>query len=310
MTWSTDNYHCSIKAKGYTHSTFEVGCGIYTGRLKKKVKLDGREIEKLSDYYGKLLTVVFSPVDINIINGSPDLRRKFIDSVISKTDPRYLDSLNEFKKILASRNKILRLLKEKKISDTLQLDAFDRLFAEKASFIIKKREYFINEFKDLFAESYKEIAVDDIIPGIFYSSSVKSKEENDIFDLLKSNRIKDIYSGSSSIGPQRDEIKLQNEQNIRFTSYASQGQRRTAAISLKASESIYLERQLGQKAVILVDDIFSELDEKRRANMVKILGKGNQVIFTMVTIDSIDLSGFKNVQKFIIEKDTQVRELV
>jgi len=67
---------------------------------------------------------------------------------------------------------------------------------------------------------------------------------------------------------------------------------------------------LGQKAVILVDDIFSELDEKRRANMVKILGKGNQVIFTMVNVDSIDLSEFKNVQKFIIEKDAEVRELL
>ena len=97
--------------------------------------------------------------------------------------------------------------------------------------------------------------------------------------------------------------------NIRFTSYASQGQRRTAAIALKASESSFLEKKLAQKAIILVDDIFSELDEMRRSNMVKILGSGNQVIFTMVNADSLTFYERKNIKTFITGANSHLSEV-
>lgn len=309
MQWSKDNYHCQIKARGYSHTVFEIGCAMYSGRLKKKAKLDGKEIDKLSDYYGRLLTVVFSPVDINIINGSPDIRRKFIDSVISKTSPDYLDCLNDFKRILSSRNKILKQLKERKINDTRQLDVFDSLFAEKSSLIISERESFSEQFEELFQKSYNEIAGDDEGPGIVYSSSLSSKNQTDIVNELLQNRSRDIAMGSSTVGPQRDELKLLNKENIRFTAYASQGQRRTAAISFKVSESIFLENRLSQKAVILVDDIFSELDEFRRANMVKILGRGNQVIFTMVNTGDFDSSSFDSTKIFFVDKEAGIKEV-
>jgi len=109
-----------------------------------------------------------------------------------------------------------------------------------------------------------------------------------IIKKLKERRVKDILIGSCGIGPHRDNFLFENSDNIHFINYASQGQKRTAAISLKLSECDIIKNTLGKNAVILIDDIFSELDEKRRKNMVKLLSRENQVIFTMVNMNIID----------------------
>ena len=114
---------------------FEVGCSVISDKIKKRLKIDGKEIRSAVDYYGRLLTVVLSPVDINIINGTPDFRRRFFDSVISKIDASYFDTLNEFKKILSSRNTLLKKIKSEG-KNLNQLDVWDTLFSEKARFII------------------------------------------------------------------------------------------------------------------------------------------------------------------------------
>ena len=308
MRWHTDNYYCSSRVHTDVVHRYEVGCSIEKERLKKRVKIDGREINRISDYYGKLQTVVFSPVDINLVNGAPEIRRRFIDSVISKTDPVYLENLNEFRKILMSRNRLLKSLRERKTSDTRQLDVFDALFAEKASYIIKKRRAFIEIFQMLFSESYRKIGLNDSGPDIKYIESINVDSDNDIVTSLISRRQKDIMSGNTGAGPQRDDIRLQMSENIHFTSYASQGQRRTAGIALKAAEFSYLEKKLSTKAIILVDDIFSELDEERRANMVKILSRGNQVIFTMVDIRMFNIDLFPSVKTFSLEKEAHIIE--
>ncbi len=309
MRWNTDNYYCSVQAHGEKNHRFEIGCSLGSGRIKKKVKIDGREVSRISDYYGKLLTVVFSPIDINIINGTPDIRRKFLDSVISKTDPVYLEGLNDFKKILVSRNRLLKLLREQKTSDTRQLDVYDKLYAEKTAYIIKERKKFMHSFSEIFSESYSEIAVDDPGPEMFYNNNTNSEDSEEIIKKLYLSRSRDIISGTSGIGPQRDDIKLENLNKIQFTNYASQGQRRTAAIALKTAECTFLEKKMGNKAIILVDDIFSELDENRRANMVKILGRGNQVIFTMVNLSSLDTSLFPDVRTFSVDRDSTVTRI-
>lgn len=309
MKWDTDNYYCSTHAESDVIHQYEIGCSLGSGRMKKKVKFDGREISRISEYYGKLLTVIFSPIDINLVNGAPEIRRKFIDSVISKTDPAYLESLNEFKRIMVSRNRLLKLLREKKTGDTRQLDVYDNLYAEKSAFIISNRKKFLHNFKDMFSRSYREIAVDDPGPELIYYNNTGSENTEEILDKLFSCRVRDIMSGTSGIGPQRDDIRLQNDSKVQFTNYASQGQRRTAAIALKTAECMYLEDMMKSKAIILVDDIFSELDEERRGNMVKILGRGNQVIFTMVDLNTLDTSSFGQVRKFRVEKDSRVVEL-
>ena len=163
-----------------------------------------------------------------------------------------------------------------------QLDVWDILFSEKASLIIGKRYSFIEKFNGIFQHLYANIAVDDEPPKIEYYSTTGMDDAAAIHQKLLQMRNRDIILGSTGIGPQRDDFILENSAQNRFTNYASQGQRRTAAVTLKVAECVIIEEEKGKKSVILIDDIFSELDEMRRSKMIDILRRGNQVIFTMV----------------------------
>jgi DNA replication and repair protein RecF len=286
MLWGEESYYCSSVVEESDYRKFEVGCTQISDRIKKRIKIDSREVLRGTDYFGKCLSVIFTPMDINLINGSPEIRRKFFDSVLSKIDNEYMIILSEMKKILRSRNRILKMIREKRMSDRGQLDVWDSMFSEKVSFIVKKRREFIKKFADFFSTSYRNIAGDDPGTDIEYISSTVSDERDEILEELEENRSRDIAMGTTGTGPQRDDYILTREGRI-FTNYASQGQRRTAAISLKMSECEIIEEKSGKKSIILVDDIFSELDGRRRESMVEILNRGNQVIFTLVDPGSI-----------------------
>lgn len=255
----------------------------------------------MSEFYGKFLTVIFSPVDIDIINGPPDLRRRFFDSAISKVDQVYLKALGEFKKVLQSRNRVLKKIREDGIKDLSQLDVWDSLFSEKSSVIIKKRNEFLTEFEGIFKEHYIKISGEDESPGINYLNSSGSFDIASLHDKLLQRRRRDIVLGSTGIGPQRDDYVVSKNDGTNFVNYASQGQRRTASICLKISEFEIIESASREKCVILVDDIFSELDDKRRKNMIEILRRGNQVIFTVVDINRIELDNFTDYKEFVVE---------
>ncbi len=303
IRWGDSSYFCSGEIAGSVNSLFEIGCSNEAGKIRKKVKIDGHEVKKASDFFGKFLAVVFLPSDINLINGSPDLRRRFFDSVISKVDPPYIELLNSFKKILISRNRLLKSIREKSSSNFNELDIWDQMFADKASKIINKRAAFIENFNQVFIESYLSISENDSPPVIEYANSTDNSDYSDILSTLQNVRRKDIAISSTSFGPQRDDYLLMKSNAISFDSYASQGQRRTAAISLKIAESEIIEKTYSEKSVLLVDDIFSELDKKRKNNMVRLLSGGNQVIFTMVSDSGLDQEVFSNVKKFYIDEN-------
>ena len=308
IKWNEDSYYSAVRVEGYQDNLFEVGCIVDNEKIKKKLKIDGKEIKKASEYYGRLLTVILSPQDINIINSTPDYRRRFFDSVISKIDESYFDFLGDFKKVLASRNKILKGIRSNP-TETNDLDIWDNLFCEKASNIINKRMHFIERFNAVFRQFYSNIAVEDEAPIIRYESTTQTDDKDSIYRLLAKNRAKDFNFGSTSIGPQRDDFILENSTGNRFTNYASQGQRRTAAVTLKVSECTIIEEEKKTKAVILIDDIFSELDEIRRSKMIDLLRRGNQIIFTMVHFDPEQLTRFGNYKGFMIEPHGKIREL-
>ena len=288
VKWKSSSYYTSAKVIEDVIKKFEVGFSFENERSRKKVKIDDIEIKKASNYYGKFLVVIISPNDINIINNGPEGRRHFFDSVISKTDQEYFEKLGEFKKTVINRNNLLKQLKERKINDIGQLEPWDIIFAEKAAYITRKRGNFINSFKDTFFLNYKHIAPDDKVPDMKYINTLDVFDEETILKKLKERRTKDILIGNCGRGPHRDDFLLKNSDGIHFINYASQGQKRTAVISLKISECDIIEKTLGKKAIILVDDIFSELDEKRRKSMIKLLSRENQVIFTMVNMNFID----------------------
>ncbi|MFC1669664.1 DNA replication/repair protein RecF [Spirochaetota bacterium] len=309
IKWGEDSYFCSSGVENNESNKFEVGCISLKDHIKKKVKIDDIVIKKASDYYGKLLTVIFTPLDINIINGGPENRRKFFDSVISKIDKNYLLALNDFKKILSSRNSLLKSLRDRRNRDFTELEIWDNMFSEKSSVIVKKRMEFLEKFNVLFKNSYISIAADDYPPEILYKPSTESEDKEIILQNLQRRRDRDIIFGSTGLGPQRDDFFMCNDSSTGFTNYASQGQRRTAAISLKVAENKIVEEEVQKKSIIIIDDIFSELDEKRRMNMIDIMKGGNQVIFTMVNSNQFEADDFRDYKKFLVKPGGDVSEV-
>jgi len=299
VKWGNKSYYCSGDIEKSEYEKFEVGFFNDSEKIKKKIKIDGREITRASDYYGKLLTVVFSPSDINIINGAPEIRRRYIDSVISKIYPDYIDELNEFRSVLNSRNVLLKKIREGH-SDSKQLNIWDRLFADKAFIIFKRRKDFIKIFNGYFKDSYSLISSEPESPEIRYASA-NFENADELYSFVQARLKEDMRKGNTGTGPQRDDYIFHNSSLVNFNNFASQGQRRTASISLKLAEFEIIRQIKGKKSIILVDDIFSELDEKRRGNMIDLLRDKNQIIFTMVTTDYIksDIPG--DIKRFSVE---------
>lgn len=300
MQWGENSYFGYSILGDSSIIRFEIGCSLLSGKIQKKAKIDSQVIKRISEYYGKFLTVIFSPEDIALAGGPPDIRRKFFDAVISKVDVDYLNNLSEFKRILASRNKLLRDIREKKKNKSSELDVWDNMFARRASNILKKRIEFLKIFNESFKESGMRISEDEEAPYIEYNSTFSSYEDNIIIEELLKRRNKDIFIASTTLGPHRDDYAILYKDNKIFRNCASQGQKRTAAVSLKIAECEFLERETKQKPVILIDDIFGELDERRRNKMMDIINGRNQIIITAVNPDSIHMTAYSNVQKFFV----------
>lgn len=300
VKWGNNSYYCSGVIEGADFSKFEVGFITDNEKIKKKIKIDGSEIKKASDYYGKFVSVLFIPGDINIISGTPEIRRKYFDSVISKIYPEYIDELNEFKSVLNSRNIVLKKIREGR-SGINELEVWNRLFSEKSFLIIKRRESFIEMLNKYFNEIYLMISGEPESPVIKYLKSGVVNPEDFYKNLLKNIR-DDLKKGNTGSGPQRDDYLFLNSDRINFNNYASQGQRRTASICLKMSEFEIIRDIKQKKSIILVDDIFSELDENRRGNMIDLLKSKGQLIFTMVNADFIKSGIQGNVKIFSVDK--------
>ncbi|MBN2402413.1 MAG: DNA replication and repair protein RecF [Spirochaetes bacterium] len=300
IKWGDNTYFCSLVLGDSACEKFEIGCSFQFDKIQKKAKIDGLIKKRISDYYGKFLTVIFSPEDLSITSGPPDIRRKYFDAVISKVDIEYLENLNDFKRILAARNKLLRDIREKKKNRSADLEIWDNMFAQRASIILKKRIEFILMFNESFKASGARISENEDSPYIEYDSTFSSNNNNGIIDELLKRRDKDIFLASTGLGPHRDDYVIFYKDRKVFKNSASQGQKRTAAVSLKIAECEFLEREAKQRPVILIDDIFGELDEKRRNKMMDIINDRNQVIITAVNQDSIQIEDYSCVQRFYV----------
>ncbi len=300
MKWNNSSYYCAGEVADSEFYKFEVGYSIHNNVPKKKIKIDTNEIKKISDYYGKLITVNFVPTDINIINGAPEIRRRYFDSVISKIYPDYIDELNKYREICYSRNLLLKKIKENR-ADPKILDVWNKMYSEKAFSIMKKRNDFIKEFNKLFIKNYLQISNEDNSPSITYTSTLKSDNYDSLLAEVNSNLKNDVRRGNTVSGPHRDDYIIKNSEGINFINYGSQGQKRTSSICLKLSEVEIIKEIKKKKCIILVDDIFSELDEKRRNSMIDLLKNEGQIIFTMVN-HFYDKSILLKSKQFSVEK--------
>jgi DNA replication and repair protein RecF len=248
----------------------------------KTISVNGVKLNKFSELLGNINIVIFSPEDINLLKDESAVRRKFLDMMISQLRKNYIYNLNNYKKNLEQKN---NYLKSRNISDEM-LDVYDEKLAEYSENVYQYRNEFIEKIKEKIKEIHSNITDEDI--SIVYKTDCESKEK--CLEKLKKNREKDKYRGFSSVGCHRDDFKiLINGDEVDI--YGSQGQNRTAILSLKMAELEVINDEIGEYPILLLDDFMSELDQERITNFLKSI-KNIQVIITCT--EKIDLENSTN----------------
>ena len=254
---------------------------------KKNVYVNGIKIKKLSELLGNINVVIFTPDDINILKGGPQNRRRFLDIMISQLKPNYMYNLNLYLKTLEQRNNYLRQIREENKKEEL-LEIWDQKLAEYEINIYNYRKEFIHKINKKIKNIHNEITDNKEEIEVEYITECTSKEE--YLNLLKQRRKLDIIKGFTTKGVHRDDFVIYINKK-RLDIYGSQGQNRTAILSLKLSELDIIEEEIGEKPVLLLDDFMSELDEKRRNQFLNKI-ENTQVIITCT--DKIDIEN-KNI---------------
>lgn len=281
------------------------GCNnlsILVNNYGKYLKIGNKEIKKSSDYLGYLKVILFSPDNIRLLKEGPSIRRRFLNIEISQLSKRYILILNQFNDLLKQRNEYLKNIRNSLMDKDYML-ILNQKFAELAYQIYNFRNDFIVEINKRIKDIYKSIINIDNIE-IKYITDVKLNDKeimiNEIKDRLDKNYDKEILYGNTLIGPQRDDFSILLNGND-ISSYGSQGQMRIAILSVKLSEIDIIFNKFGEYPVILLDDIFSELDVDKRNKLIKYLNCDRQVIITTTDIENINEELVNNAKLFKID---------
>ncbi|HMH24259.1 MAG TPA: DNA replication and repair protein RecF, partial [Puia sp.] len=231
---------------------------------KKEFSLDGEPYDKFSRHIGQFPCVIIAPDDVQIITGGSEERRRFLDALISQMDPGYLQQLIEYNKVLQQRNGFLRSLTDRRIPDRSLLDVYDEQLARPGVMLSGQRRLFLQKFLPLVKQFYAEIAGSEEPVELNYESQLL---QDSFPDLLNQYREKDILLQRTNGGIHKDDIGM-SFSGQPFKSIASQGQRKSLLFALKLAEYETLRLDKGFPPILLLDDIFEKLDERRMNNLL------------------------------------------
>ncbi|MGY5237596.1 DNA replication/repair protein RecF [Clostridium tertium] len=248
---------------------------------KKAIKINKIKVSKIGELFGNFNVVMFSPEDLKIIKDSPGVRRKFIDMELCQLNSKYYYNLVQYNKVLNERNVVL---KNRKLDSEI-LDIYDIQLANFGYHIIIERLKYINKLNFYGKDIHKDISSGKENVEFKYISTIKDLEdiENNFYELLRRNRKKDIEKGTTSIGPHRDDfIVLINDVDTK--SFGSQGQQRSAVLTIKFSSLKIIKEMTSEYPVLLLDDVLSELDFNRKRYILSTIGE----IQTIITCTGIE----------------------
>ena len=268
---------------------------------KKQVYLNGIKIKKLSELLGNINVVIFTPDDINILKGGPQNRRKFLDIMISQLRPNYMHILSLYNKTLEQRNNYLKQIKIEKKDENL-LDIWDEKLIDYGIKIYEYRKEFLEKIKNKIKNIHQVITNGKENLEIEYISDAITRQN--FINELKSRRKLDIIKGYTTKGIHRDDFIIYiNKKEV--GTFGSQGQNRTAMLSLKLSELQVIYDDIGEYPILLLDDFMSELDSKRRESFLNNI-KDIQVIITCtekLRLENLKYFSYNVIDGDIIEKN-------
>lgn len=258
-------------------------------RRKKEILLDNCTL-KPKEHYGSMNVVMFSPEDLQLIKGEPALRRRFFDMQIAQTDPVYYDLLVKYNRVLSQRNRLLKEIRDSQATQT-ELQPWDKEFCGLATAITQKRLRALTKLQTIVARIYASLTKNKESLTVKYELKENNgrllypQEAAEIAVELYEQRLKertplDILRGNTGIGPHRDDLFLLLD-NLSLRSFGSQGQQRSGALALKLSQLEYVRQEIGEYPLLLLDDVMSELDDQRRAQLLLFIDGRVQTFITV-----------------------------
>ncbi len=275
VAWNKDNAYIKGEfEKKYRDVEIEM---FFSREHKKAVKIDSIGIHKMGELLGTANAVFFSPEELKLVKESPEERRRFINVVLSQTNKKYFYLLGRYEKVLASRNKLLKsTFNIEEIKDTI--DIWDRALAELSAKIYLERRQFLTELAPFAKKAHEYLSSGNEKIEIEYKSSFQGDDyEIKMQKALAKNIEKDFKLGYTTVGVHRDEIDIFLN-GVEVKNYGSQGQQRTTALSLKLAELEFIKNRTGEYPILLLDDVFSELDSERRKKLLNFTSKTQTII--------------------------------
>ncbi len=252
-------------------------------RPQRLVYHNGMRLERISELMGLFHAVIFAPEDLMLIKEGPSTRRRYLDLLLSQVRPTYFQELQLFNRLLSQRNRLLKNLrqrifmrkdKELKPEELLQLETWDHALSGSMSRLIRRRQEYTARISEIAAKAHHSISSGLETLGVRYRTITGLKPDMGeqetqqlIAEKLRASMVEDIEKGVTSIGPHRDDLEISlNGENLK--PYASQGQQRSAVLSMKLAELEIIREDTGELPVLLLDDVMSELDIIRRHSLL------------------------------------------
>lgn len=261
---------------------------------KKIIKKNNKSYEKLSEHIGKYISVIISPYDANLILEGSELRRKFLDGMISQLNINYLHQILQYNKILLQRNTLLKYFTANQTFEKEMLEVYDAQLIEFGNTIHQERKNFITDFIPKFKEYYQKISSENEEVSLEYQSQLN---EDNLSELLKTNLPKDRISGFTQNGIHKDDIEFMIHQKP-IKKFGSQGQQKTFLIALKLAQLSIFTEKTQQIPILLLDDIFDKLDQNRVKKLIELV---NEEHFGQIFITDTDKHRTENLVKQIDE---------
>src|SRR6056297_460302 len=287
--------------KGSIRPEFKIGCSYSRGE-GKKIFVNDSPLDRFSDLIGQVPVVVLSPLDLKLTSEGPVERRSFLDSMISQISSVYLRQLMDYRKIRKQRNKLLQEYRGSLSSLKAMLEPWDVQLCKTGSAIIKKRADVLQRFQNYLLMQYQTITGLKLKPSLTYQTITKNRDSEDhIFDdfmrLLEENFEKEAEREQTIIGPHRDEILFFLD-DMELRNFGSQGQHRLFSMSLKMAQLFYYSDELDDLPIMLLDDLFGNLDQQKTDTITETLNKhAGQTFITSASDKPFDRSFFDGVEK-------------
>jgi len=252
---------------------------------RKRFLLNKKEYDRLSDHIGHFPLIMISPYDRDLINEGSEVRRKYIDSVISQFDKLYLDDLIQYNKVLLQRNALLKAFAEKNYYDRGQLEIWDEQLIRLGRQLYGKRSQFLESFIPIFQHYYTYISGGIEKVGVRYDSHLCNAEME---ALIRDNLSRDMSAQSSTVGIHKDDLEFTLDGYL-VKKFGSQGQQKSFVVAIKLAQFDYTRNIKGYKPVLLLDDVFDKLDDMRVQQLISMVSRHNfgQVFITDTSEDRI-----------------------